>query len=224
MITFDKVSKHYRNGHTALSNVSFHLKKQEMTFLTGHSGAGKSTLLKLIMCIEGNYQGKIVYQDKDISRLGRRKIPFLRRSIGMIFQDPMLLAEKSVYDNVALPLIVDGYRYQEVGRRVRPALDMVGLLGKEKLLPGDLSQGERQRVGIARAIVNRPVLILADEPTGNLDPELSLSIMRLFDNFRQTGATVLVATHDLSLIATMSHPVITLKNGRIVKESGEHHE
>ena len=218
MIRFVDVSKSY-NGHQALSHVSFHLKKGEMAFLTGHSGAGKTTLLKLIMLIERMTKGQIFINERNLYRLSQRHTPFLRRNIGTIFQNPRLLSHRSVFDNVALPLIIAGYRYQEMRRRVHAALDKVGLLNKEKLLPVALSSGEQQRIGIARAIVNKPSLVLADEPTGNLDPELSMDIMRLFEAFNAVGVTVLVATHDLSLIAPLNHRVITLNQGQLISGS-----
>ena len=178
MIQFSNVNKTYENGKHALKHVSFHLEKGELAFLTGHSGAGKSTLLKLIMAVEEPTRGQIVVNSRNISRLTRWQTPKLRRNIGMIYQNPMLLMSRNVFDNVALPLVIHGYRHSEMGKKVRTALDMVGLLSKEKQLPISLSGGEQQRVGIARAIVNRPPLILADEPTGNLDPNLSEEIMR----------------------------------------------
>lgn len=216
MIQFHNVSKRYDNGQTGLSNVNFHLPKGEMAFITGHSGAGKSTLLKLIMLIEENSQGQITVDGKNLSRLSRRQVPYLRRHIGMIFQNPHLLSERSIFDNVALPLIIAGCPHQEIGKRVRASLDKVGLLAKEKFYPLELSEGERQRIGVARAVVNRPALLLADEPTGNLDPELANEIMRLFEQFNQVGVTVLVATHDLALIAAMPYRILVLKQGQLV--------
>lgn len=215
MIHFINVSKNYSN-HQALSNISFHLEKSEMAFLTGHSGAGKSTLLKLILLIERVTQGQIFVDGRNLHRIHKRQIPFLRRSIGMIFQNPFLLPQRNVFENMALPLTIAGYRHQEIKKRVRAALDKVGLLNKEKLLPSALSAGEQQRISIARAIVNRPTLVLADEPTGNLDPELSMEIIRLFEAFNAIGVTVLIATHDLSLIAPLNHRIITLKEGLLI--------
>ena len=173
MIRFSDVSKRYPGGQDALSNVNFHLQPGEMAFLTGHSGAGKSTLLKLITLIERSSRGQVIINGQNLSKLPRRRIPYHRRNIGIIFQDHQLLFDRTVYDNVALPLIIAGQPQREIGKRVRAALDKVGLLGKEKLYPITLSGGEQQRVGIARAVVNKPPLLLADEPTGNLDPELS---------------------------------------------------
>lgn len=216
IIRFANVSKSYPNSHQALSNVNFSLDQGEMVFLTGHSGAGKSTLLKLMMMVETLTQGQIFINNRNLSRLTTHQIPYLRRHIGMIFQSSQLLENRSVFDNVAIPLLISGYHQKEIKRRVRAALDKVGLLKKEKLFPASLSSGEQQRVGIARAIVNKPMIVLADEPTGNLDPELSFEIMRLFEAFNNVGVTVMVATHDLSLIAPLNHRIITLKEGRIV--------
>lgn len=216
MIVFDKVSKRYDTGFDALKRVSFELDAGEMAFLTGHSGAGKSTLLKLIMLMERPTQGQVIVDGKDLGRLGRSKIPLLRRNIGVVFQNHQLLFDRSVYDNVALPLIISGYSIDEIPRRVRAALDKVGLLDKEKQNPMTLSGGQQQRVGIARAVVNKPSILLADEPTGNLDPQLSAEILDLFSQFQQVGVTVLLASHDLSLIARMNHRLITLENGQIL--------
>ncbi len=218
MILFDKVSKRYPGGQEALSAVSFQLEAGEMAFLTGHSGAGKSSLLKLITLIERASGGQIVVNGHNLTRMGRREIPRLRRSIGIIFQDYRLLHDRTVFDNVALPLIVGGLQRRDVERRVRAALDMVGLLSKEKRYPVTLSGGEQQRVGIARAVVHKPPLLLADEPTGNLDPELSREIMTLFQLFNQVGVSVLIATHDLELIASLSYRVLTLERGRLIHD------
>lgn len=218
MIKFDNVSMKYKNGYEALRHVTFHIVKGEMVFLTGHSGAGKSTLLKLIMLLESATRGKITVAGKQFDRLAKWQIPYLRRSIGVIFQDPQLLLGHSVFENVALPLIVSGAGFKEIDRNTRVALDMVGLLGKEKHHPLALSCGEQQRVAIARAIVNRPALLLADEPTGNLDPQLSVEIMRLFERLNQADTTMLIASHDLALIASMQHRILTLKQGMLVKE------
>jgi len=218
MINFEQVTKRYEDGYEALSELSFHVAQGEMAFLTGHSGAGKSTLLKLIMLMERSTRGKVVVSGRDLGEIKRRKIPYYRRNIGLVFQDHQLLFDRSVYDNVALPLIISGAQPREIGRRVRAALDKVGLLSKEKLLPLALSGGEQQRVGIARAVVNKPALLLADEPTGNLDPELSAEIMRLFEQFNQVGVTVMIASHDLSLIARMKHRILTLQQGRLMSD------
>ena len=215
MIRLINVSKRYPNGHEALTHISMELAQGEMAFLTGHSGAGKSTLLKLIAFIEQANQGQIFVDDQNLNQMSHRQIPYLRRSMGIIFQNSRLLSERTAFDNVALPLLISGsYRHSEIKRRVRAALDKVGLLNKEKMYPDSLSQGEQQRLGIARAVVNKPRLLLADEPTGNLDPSLSVEIMSLFEQFKQVGVTVLVATHDLALIAAFKHPILTLKDGR----------
>jgi cell division transport system ATP-binding protein len=219
MIKFDKVSKRYANGNTALNQISFNLAKGEMAFITGHSGAGKSTLLKLIALIERSQEGQIFLQGQNLKRITAAQIPYIRRRIGLIFQNPYLLTENTVFENVLLPLIIEGLEKREAARRVRAALDKVGLLSKEKVLPTQLSCGEQQRVGIARAIVNKPALLLADEPTGNLDPTLSAEIMRLFEQFNQIGVSVLVASHDLGLIATMKYRILTLKNGHLISDS-----
>lgn len=216
MIKFDQVSKRYEGGHEALINVSFQIDKNEMVFLTGHSGAGKSTLLKLMMVMERPSQGQVLINGQNLRGLAARKIPALRRDIGVVFQNHQLLFDRTVFDNVALPLIIAGYQPREVGRRVRAALDKVGLLSKEKQMPVTLSGGEQQRVGIARAVVNKPKILLADEPTGNLDPELSAEIMHLFEQFNQVGVTVLIASHDLSLIARLPYRMITLRQGQLV--------
>ncbi len=216
MILFEQVSKIYSGGQKALTEVNFHLQKGEMAFLTGHSGAGKSTLLKLVTAIEKPSAGTVAIDGFDISRLKRQQVPYLRRKIGMIFQNHNLLMEKTVFDNVALPLIIEGYSISEIRKRVAGALDMVGLFGKEKHLPQMLSGGEQQRVGIARAIVNKPPLLLADEPTGNLDPKLSVDILNLFEVLNDAGTSVLIATHDLGLIARMKYHTLTLKRGRLL--------
>jgi len=218
MIRFVNVFKRYDGGHEALSNVNCHLEKGKLTFLTGHSGAGKSTFLKLIPLIEKTTRGEIVFDGKNLSRLKPREIPYLRRKIGIVFQDNNLLEDRSIFHNVALPLIIAGNHPSEVGGRVRAALDKVGLLKKEKMMPVALSGGEQQRVGIARAVVNRPNLLVADEPTGNLDPELSQEIMQLFEQFTQIGTTVIVATHDHNLIARMNHRLIALRAGEIIAD------
>ena len=221
MILFNKVSKRYESGKEALVNVNFALDPGEITFLTGHSGAGKSTLLKLIMLIERPSAGELVVCNQNVAKVGRSAIPYYRRQIGMVFQHHHLLFDRSVYDNVALPLIIAGYRPRETGRRVRAALDKLGLLDKEKLNPMALSGGEQQRVGIARALVNKPQILLADEPTGNLDPELSEEIMDLLDQFSQVGVTVLIATHDLGLISRYDHRLISLEQGRLQSDGSD---
>lgn len=220
MIHFENVSKTYPNGHDALNHINMHLDAGEMAFLTGHSGAGKSTMLKLISLVERASRGEVWVNGRALSKESNRKIPYIRRDIGMIFQDHRLLFDRSVFDNVALPLIIAGTPYRDIGRRVRAALDKVGLLGKEKLAPIMLSGGEQQRVGIARAVVSKPPIILADEPTGNLDPELSGEIMSLFQQFNQVGVSLLIASHDLGLIARMRYRTITLKAGSLVSDGG----
>lgn len=219
MIHFENVYKRYPNRHEALAGLTFHLDKGEMAFLTGHSGAGKSTLLKLIALIERSSHGEVLLNKQNLSRVPKRKIPYIRRQIGLVFQDHYLLHDRTVFDNVALPLIIAGESHREIGRRVRASLDKVGLLGKERNLPIALSGGEQQRVGIARAVVNRPPILLADEPTGNLDPELSLDIMKLFEQFNQVGTTVFIATHDQDLIQSLPYRHIVLQHGRLAQDS-----
>tara|TARA_R110000772_G_scaffold48719_5_gene111368 strand:+ start:65175 stop:65837 length:663 start_codon:yes stop_codon:yes gene_type:complete len=216
MITFDRVSKRYAEGHEALSEISVDIRQDEMVFLTGHSGAGKSTLLRLIMLIERPTRGQVIVDGVNLATVGERGIPRHRRNIGVVFQNHQLLFDRNVFDNVALPLVIAGYEHREIGRRVRAALDKVGLLSKERALPVTLSGGEQQRVGIARAVVARPRILLADEPTGNLDPLLSAEIMQLFEAFSQVGVTVLIASHDLALISRLRHRILTLRNGRLV--------
>lgn len=215
MIQFSNVSKRYENGHEALQDVNFTLQEGEMAFLTGHSGAGKSTLLKLIMRMEVATRGSVMVDDLHLSRLRQRHIPYLRRKIGVVFQDHQLLFDRSVFDNVALPLVIEGMDPKDIAKRVRAALDKVGLLSKESLTPIMLSGGEQQRVGIARAVVNKPPILLADEPTGNLDPQLSSEIMQLFRQFNAVGVTVLIASHDLGLITRMGLRMLALSQGRI---------
>lgn len=219
MIHFDKVTKRYASGYEALNGVSFHVARGEIAFLTGHSGAGKSTLLKLIALIERATRGQVLIDGVNLAGVERRQIPYMRRRVGMIFQNHKLLYDRTVFDNVALPLVIEGLGHQEIARRVRAALDKVGLLNKEKLFPIVLSGGEQQRVGIARAVVNKPPLLLADEPTGNLDPELSREIMCLFEQFRQVGVTVLIASHDIELISRMPHRILTLQQGRLLQSA-----
>ncbi|MDH5192002.1 MAG: cell division ATP-binding protein FtsE [Gammaproteobacteria bacterium] len=221
MILFENVSKTYPGSHEALSNVSFHLHRGDMAFLTGHSGAGKSTLLKLIALIERTTRGQILIGGQNLAGVTKRKIPYFRRNIGIIFQDHRLLLDRTVFDNVALPLIIAGLDYREITRKVRAALDKVNLLNKEKQLPATLSTGEQQRVGIARAVVNKPPVLLADEPTGNLDPELSEEIMKMFEQFNQVGVTVLIASHDLELIKRMQHRTLVLGKGKLIAQFPE---
>jgi cell division transport system ATP-binding protein len=219
MIQFIDTCKRYPSGYDALLNVSFELNEGELAFLTGHSGAGKSTLLKLIALLERTTRGQVIVNGQNTAKVSRRRIPYYRRDIGFIFQDHQLLFDRTVYDNVALPLIIAGYPHREIGRRVRAALDKVGLLSKEKNSPITLSGGEQQRVGIARAVVNKPPLLLADEPTGNLDPELSWEIMQIFEQFRQVGVSVLIASHDWDLIKRLNRRVLALKNGRLIADN-----
>jgi len=219
VIIFNKVSKRYPSGHQALKNISLHLKQGEMAFLTGHSGAGKTTLLRLIPLIERNNSGQIYINRQNISRFPNTRIPYLRRRIGMAFQNHRLLFDRTVFDNVALPLIVAGFGHSEIRRRVRASLDKVGLLQKEKSYPITLSAGQQQRVGIARAVVNKPPILLADEPTGNLDPNLAKEIMKLFVQFNQVGVTVLIASHALGLIKSMGYRTLILQKGLIVGDT-----
>ena len=224
MIRFAQVSKRYESGHEALKSVSFNLDKQEMAFLIGRSGAGKSTLLKLVTRVESATRGQLIVNDRNITRLTKRQVPYLRREIGVVFQDHKLLHDRTVFDNVALPLVVAGVGHRETSRRVRAALDKVDLLSKECLYPIMLSGGEQQRVGIARAVVNRPPILLADEPTGNLDPELSDEIMDIFHQFYQFGVTVLIATHEHRHIDRLNKRVLELEQGRLVRGGDEQAE
>ena len=216
MIEFHNVTKRYEGGFEALKNVSLQLSDGQMAFITGHSGAGKSTLLKIIALIEKPTRGQALLNRVNLNNLSRQRVPHLRRNIGIIFQDHQLLFDRPVFDNVALPLHIQGYRPQEIAKRTRAALDKVGLLHKEKSMPITLSGGEQQRVGIARAVVHKPMLLLADEPTGNLDPVLSREIMQIFVDFNQVGVTVLVASHDLNLIEELDKPRLTLNAGQLI--------
>ncbi|MCG8434489.1 MAG: cell division ATP-binding protein FtsE [Gammaproteobacteria bacterium] len=221
MIRFDQVCKRYPGGIEALSQVSFELTGGEMAFLTGHSGAGKSTLMKLIILMERASQGQVIVNGANLNRVTRKQVPAIRRSIGVVFQNHQLLFDRSVYDNVALPLTISGFGPKEVGRRVRAALSKVGLSDKERQNPIALSGGEQQRVGIARAVVNKPTILLADEPTGNLDPDLSREVMDLFRQFNQVGVCVLIATHDLDLVKHMGRRELMLRQGRLVSRERE---
>lgn len=216
MIQFHNVYKRYPGGHDALNGVSAQLEKGEMVFLTGHSGAGKSTMLKLIALIERPSKGEVVFDNINLRSVTRRKIPYHRRKIGMVYQNNLLLERKTVFENVALPLQITGFSAAAVKTHTHAALDKVGLLGHARKHPATLSSGEQQRVGIARAIAGKPEILLADEPTGNLDPELSAEVMALFEQFNQVGVTVLVASHDLNLIEAMPYRKIVLQKGRIV--------
>jgi len=219
MIRLDRVSKRYR-GQVALANCSLAIPRGELAFLTGPSGAGKSTLLRLLPLLERPSGGVVSVAGTDLARVRRRHIPQLRRGIGMCFQDHRLLGDRSVFDNLALPLVIAGVGRDEIARRVRAGLDRVGLLDKAAAYPVTLSGGEQQRVGIARAVVARPPVVLADEPTGNLDPALSDEIMRFFERFTEVGVTVLIATHDLELVARLGHRRIALEGGELVYDSG----
>ena len=216
MIDFNHVCKRYPGGKDALSDISFGIDSGELVFLTGHSGAGKSTLLKLIMRMEVATTGQVVIGGRNINRLRRFQVPYHRRKVGVVFQNHQLLFDRTVGENVALPLQIAGYSLRDTQRRVRAALDKVGLLHFERHQPIALSGGEQQRVGIARAIVNKPPIILADEPTGNLDPALSAEIMRLFEQFTDLGVTTLIASHDHALIQRMNKRVLSLEAGSLV--------
>ena len=224
MIRFDQVHKRYATGREALAGVSFTVPRGEMAFLTGPSGAGKSSVLKLIALIERPTRGQVLVDDQNTSAIQPRRIPQFRRGIGVVFQDHKLLHDRPVADNVALPLIIAGVARREIDRRVRAALDQVGLLGREKNRPLELSTGEQQRVGIARAVVTKPPLLIADEPTGNLDPLLSLEIMRLFKRFNEVGGTVVIATHDVPLIERFDCRRIVLGDGRVSVAAAERTE
>jgi cell division transport system ATP-binding protein len=215
MIQFEQVHKRYPNGREALAGVSFKIDDGELAFLTGHSGAGKSSILKLIALIERPSRGQVIINNQNTSRIKPRGIPQFRRQIGVVFQDHKLLHDRPVSDNVALPLIIAGVPRREIDKRVRASLDQVGLLGKEKSRPLELSTGEQQRVGIARSIVAKPSLLIADEPTGNLDPQLALEIMNLFKRFNEVGVTVVIATHDVHLIEHFGARRIVLSDGRV---------
>jgi len=215
IIHFHRVSHRYEGVGDVLSDVTLTLAKGEMAFLTGNSGAGKSTLLKLIALLERPTRGQIMVNGQNTSSVKSRQIPLFRQQIGVVFQNFNLLYDRSVYDNVAIPLVIRGISHGDIGRRVRAALDAVGLLGKEKAAPITLSGGEQQRVGIARAIVAKPQLLLADEPTGNLDPDMAREVMELFRRFNEVGVSVLVATHALGLIKKLPYRVIHLDKGQL---------
>ncbi|MEX0375028.1 cell division ATP-binding protein FtsE [Spiribacter pallidus] len=215
MIRFEGVGKQYPGGNEALRGLDLHIEPGEMVFVTGPSGAGKSTFLRLIPLLERPSRGRVLIDGADLGGLPGHRIPYLRRRVGMIFQDHRLLDDRNVFDNVALPLIIAGRGRDDIGRRVRAALDKVGLLHKEHALPVTLSGGEQQRVGIARAVVTRPPILIADEPTGNLDPALSQEIMQLFEQFNQVGVTTVIASHDLSLIESLGYRRIHLEAGRL---------
>jgi len=221
VIRIENVTKRYPGGHEALKNLTLQVDKGEMAFVTGHSGAGKSTLLRLIALIDRPTSGQVIVDGQNTRRIKRRRVPAYRRQIGMVFQDHKLLYDRPVFDNVALPLVIAGIGHREAARKVRAALDQVSLLHKEKQYPETLSSGEQQRVGIARAIVTRPKLLIADEPTGNLDPDLSLEVMRIFRRFNEVGVTVLIASHDIALIDQLGCRRIALENGMLQTEDEE---
>jgi len=216
MIRFEHVSKRYPNGREALANLSFEIAAGEMVFVTGRSGAGKSSVLKLIALLERPTRGAVTVNGANTARVPLRRIPLFRRRIGVVFQDHRLLMDRPVFDNVALPLIVADTSFREIDKRVRAALDQVGLLGRERAAPLELSVGEQQRVGIARAIVSKPPLLVADEPTGNLDATLAGEVMGLFRRFNDVGVTVLIATHDQHLVQALGRRQIVLEGGRVV--------
>ena len=213
MISFNQVRKRYPGGFEALSNVSFDIAQGEMAFLTGHSGAGKSTLLKLIAAIERPNSGSVLVNNQNVGVLKAGALPFLRRNLGIIFQDHKLLFDRNVFDNVLLPLQICGFDHRESTKRVRAALDKVGLLKREKSNPIALSGGEQQRLCIARAIVNRPSILLADEPTGNLDADYAQDIMAIFKSFHQVGVTLLISTHDAGVLQDPGVRVLNLRQG-----------
>ncbi len=221
MIRFSNVQLRYPGNIDALKNINLHIEQGAMAFVTGRSGAGKTSLLRLIALIERHTRGQILVNGQNLERVRHKRVPLFRRGIGFMFQDHRLLNDRTVFDNVALPLVIAGHPHQEIQRRVRAALDKVNLLQRERAYPVALSGGEQQRVGIARAVVHRPVLLLADEPTGNLDPALSWEIMSLFERFNQVGVTVLIASHDLEMIKKMRKKIITLRQGRLLTHIGE---
>ncbi len=218
MIRFTDVHMRYPGGNDALRRINLHVEQGAMVYVTGRSGAGKSTLLRLVALIERHTRGQIIVNGQNLEKVSGRRVPLFRRNIGFVYQAHRLLYDRTVFDNVALPLVISGYPYQEVRKRTQAALDKVGLLPKQKSLPLALSGGEQQRVGIARAVVHRPAVLLADEPTGNLDPLLSWDTMKLFEQFNQVGVTVLIASHDLDMIRKMKKRIITLKDGKLLSQ------
>lgn len=213
MIKFDNVTKRYPGGFEAIKDVSFEIAQGEFAFITGHSGAGKTTLLKLAAAIERPTTGSIIINGQNVGKMRQSGLPYVRRNFGMIFQDHKLLYDRNVYDNVALPLSIVGITGREAGKRIRAALDKVGLLPREKAAPITLSGGEQQRLAIARAIVSRPAILLADEPTGNLDENYARDIIELFQSFHQVGVTVIIATHDARGIAQHGEQILRLEQG-----------
>jgi cell division transport system ATP-binding protein len=218
MIVFDSVTKLYPGGYTALDGISFQIAPGELVVLSGHTGAGKSTLLKLIPAIERPTSGTVEINGEDISRLSRRAIPYLRRNIGLVLQETRLLFDRPVIDNILLPLVINGHSPKEALQRAEAALDLVGLGGWEKDFPAALSGGEQQRLAIARAFVNRPSILIADEPTAHLDSAYASEIAEIFGSFNKAGVTVLVATHDISLFRQWSPRRIVLDRGRLVEQ------
>ena len=223
MIQFENVTATYADD-LGIFDLSFHIEKGEMVYISGRSGAGKSTLLKLINLIDRHARGQIIVNGQNLERITRKRIPIFRRNIGFIFQNHRLLDDRTIFDNVALPLIIAGSNHQEVKRRVQAALDKVNLLSKINSYPMELSGGEQQRIGVARAVVNRPAILIADEPTGNLDPMLSWEMMKLFEQFNQVGVTVLIASHELDMIKHMNKKIIILNKGRILDSNNENKE
>jgi len=219
VIRLQSVFKRYANGREALSNLSLDIEAGEMVFLTGHSGAGKSTLLKLLALIERATRGAVLVNGQNLNTVTRGKLPAYRRQLGMVFQDHKLLADRSVFDNVALPLVVANVAPRDIAKRARAALDQVGLLKYEQARPLELSTGEQQRVGIARAVVSKPPLLIADEPTGNLDPDLSLEVMNIFRRFQEVGVTILIASHNVQLIDHFKARRIHLEGGKLIPDA-----
>ncbi len=218
MIRFDRVAKRYPNGHVGLHELSVYVRRGEFLFVTGHSGAGKSTMMRLLLAMERPTAGQLLLAGQDLGKIRNSQIPFLRRQIGVVFQNHQLLFDRSVFENVALPLHILGLSREEINARVSLALERVSLRDKAMQLPSDLSTGQQQRVGIARAIVHQPALLLADEPTGNLDPKLAAEIMAVFEEINRLGTTVIIASHDLALIARMRHRMLTLQRGRLIAD------
>ena len=218
MIKFDQVHKRYPGNLGALQNITFEINAGELVFVTGPSGAGKSTLLKLITAIEPATLGTIIFENQNLGQVKSTSIPYIRRKFGLVFQDHKLLYDRNCFENIALPLEINGVEINDIRGRVRAALDKVGLLNREKSMPISLSGGEQQRVAIARALVNRPAILMADEPSGNLDPDTTVEIMRLLDQINKAGTTVIMATHDAGIVDQMRKRVIEITNGSIVRD------